>query len=71
MQNLRREPRFTPELLDTRVFDVWRADFNTIVDRAQEKLKDILQNHHVPPLETKVRTELDKIFLTAKSELER
>jgi trimethylamine:corrinoid methyltransferase-like protein len=36
---------------------------------AQGKMQDILQNHHVPPLEEKVQTELDNIFQTAKAEL--
>jgi trimethylamine--corrinoid protein Co-methyltransferase len=71
MQYLRQEARFTPELLDTRTFDVWREDFKTIIDRAQEKMQDILHNHHVPPLEEKVQTELDKIFQAAKAELGR
>jgi trimethylamine:corrinoid methyltransferase-like protein len=50
---------------------VWRDDFKTIIDRAQDKLQDILQNHHVPPLEENIHKELDKILLAAKTEFER
>jgi len=50
---------FMPTLIDRRSFDAWSANgAKTLVDRAREKTKWILENHEVPPLPPDVQRDL-------------
>lgn len=54
---------FMPNLIDRRSFDAWSADGSkTLVDRARERTKWILANHHVTPLEPGVQEELHAVI---------
>ncbi len=54
---------FMPNLIDRRAFDAWSADGSkSLVDRAREKTKWILANHHVPPLEADVQKKLAAVI---------
>jgi trimethylamine--corrinoid protein Co-methyltransferase len=50
---------FMPGLIDRRSYDAWLHDGSkSMVDRAREKVKWILKNHEVPPLEEDVQEAL-------------
>lgn len=66
---LRKEPRFKPQVWDWRNMVDWQNNPTTIVDRADEKVRSILSEHEVPPLEDDLQRELDKIFDRAKRHL--
>ena len=66
---LHREKHFQPNLLDWRSQIEWQQDGRTIVDRAQEKFDDILNNHTVPGLEEPMQQELSRIIQAAEREL--
>jgi trimethylamine--corrinoid protein Co-methyltransferase len=54
-----KEDFFMPSLIDRRSYDAWSEDGSkSVVDRAREKVKWILKNHEVPPLEKDVREAL-------------
>jgi len=58
---------FMPNLVDRRSFDAWsQAGSKTLRDRAREKVRDILANYKVPPLEKEVQRKLDAIIEKAK-----
>jgi len=58
---------FMPTLIDRRSFDAWAQDGSkTMRDRAREKVKDILANHKVPPLDKSVQAKLDAVIERAK-----
>ncbi len=58
---------FMPNLIDRRSFDAWsQAGSKSLRDKAREKVKDILANHKVTPLESQVQKKLDDIIEKAK-----
>ncbi len=66
MNHLRTE-HFMPTLIDRRSHDAWAADGSkTLVDRAREKTRWILANHHVPPLDASVEKQLTAVIDRAR-----
>ena len=66
MQFLRTD-HFMPNLIDRRSFDAWSQDGSkSLVDRARERTKWILENHRVQPLENSVQKRLDEVIEKAK-----
>jgi trimethylamine--corrinoid protein Co-methyltransferase len=58
---------FMPNLVDRRSFDAWsQTGSKSMRDRAREKVKDILANHKVPPLDADAQKKLDAIIEKAK-----
>jgi len=58
---------FVPNLIDRRSFDAWSdSGSKTMVDRARDKVKWILENHHVPPLESGIRKALSDTIQEAQ-----
>jgi trimethylamine--corrinoid protein Co-methyltransferase len=58
---------FMPSLVDRRSFDAWsQSGSMSMRDRAREKVKDILANYKVPPLEADVQKKIDAIIEKAK-----
>ena len=51
LKYLRREKRFQPMLFDWRPHALWSSDGHTILERARDKMNNILENHEIPPLE--------------------
>ena len=66
LQFLRREHRFKPTLFDWRSYETWSRDTSTIVERARDKMHDILNTHEVPSLDEPLQRELDSILLNAE-----
>jgi trimethylamine:corrinoid methyltransferase-like protein len=69
LKYLRREKRFQSLLLDWRPHALWSVDGDTILERARDKMNDILENHEIPPLEESLQNELDRILQAADKEL--
>ena len=66
MQHMRSE-FFMPDLIDRRSYDAWQhAGSKSLRDRAREKVKDILTNYKVPPLEKDVQSKVNAIIEKAK-----
>ena len=66
LQHLKTD-HFMPNLIDRRSFDAWSADGSkTLVGRARERTKWILENHHVPPLEDRVQKGLNAVMERAR-----
>src|SRR3990170_2269014 len=66
LQHLKSD-HFMPNLIDRRSFDAWSADGSkTLVGRARERTKWILENHHVPPLEDRVQKGLNAVIERAR-----
>ncbi len=58
-----RSDHFLPGLIDRRSFDAWLADGGkSMVDRARERVRWILANHRVPPLDGAIKKEMDRII---------
>ncbi|MBU0684655.1 MAG: trimethylamine methyltransferase family protein [Thermoplasmatota archaeon] len=58
---------FMPNLVDRRSFDAWsQTGSKSMRDRAREKVKEILANHKVPPLDANAQKKLDAIIEKAK-----
>jgi trimethylamine--corrinoid protein Co-methyltransferase len=58
---------FMPNLIDRRSFDAWsQSGSKSLRERAREKVKDILANHKVPPMDTEVQRKVDAIIEKAK-----
>jgi trimethylamine--corrinoid protein Co-methyltransferase len=67
---LHREKRFRPSLLDWRPHALWNSDGDTILERARDRMHDILQKHEVPELDEPLQKELDRILQAAEKELQ-
>jgi trimethylamine--corrinoid protein Co-methyltransferase len=63
---LRREKRFNPNLFDWRPHELWSHDGKTILERARDRMHDILRNHEIPPLDEPLQKELDRILQAAE-----
>jgi trimethylamine--corrinoid protein Co-methyltransferase len=62
--------QFIPELIDRSSYDEWKKNGEkSLVDRAREKVKKILKEHSVPPLDKDIQKELDSIIKRAEREL--
>jgi trimethylamine--corrinoid protein Co-methyltransferase len=58
---------FMPNLVDRRSYDAWsQTGSKSMRDRARERVKDILANHKVPPLDANAQKKLDAIIEKAK-----
>lgn len=69
LEFLHREKRFKPDIFEWRPHEIWKSESRTILDRAHEKLTNILQTHEIPPLDETLQNELDHIILAAEKEL--
>jgi len=62
--------QFIPELTDRSGYGEWKkAGEKSLVDRAKEKVRKILKEHSVPPLDKDIQKELDSIIKRAEKEL--
>ncbi|MGD8544090.1 MAG: trimethylamine methyltransferase family protein [Candidatus Bathyarchaeota archaeon] len=62
--------QFIPELIDRSSYDEWKKNGEkSLVDRAKEKVKRILKEHSVPPLDKGIQKELYGIIKRAEKEL--
>lgn len=66
---LRKEPRFKAKVWDWKNMVDWQNNPSTIVERADEVVKNTLAHHEVPPLDDDKQRELDKIYERAKNHL--
>lgn len=66
VEHLRTE-HFMPNLIDRRSYDAWaQAGSKTLVDKARDKVRWILQNHKVAPLDKDVQGKLQVVIEKAK-----
>jgi len=62
--------QFIPELIDRSSYDEWRKNGEkSLVDKAREKVKKILKEHSVPPLDKDIQKDLNNIIKRAEKEL--
>jgi trimethylamine--corrinoid protein Co-methyltransferase len=62
--------QFIPELIDRSGYREWKkTGEKSLVDRAKEKVRKILKEHSVPPLDKDIQKELDSIIKRAEKEL--
>ncbi len=62
--------QFIPELIDRSSYDEWKKNGEkSLVDRAREKVKKILKEHSVPPLDKDIQKELNNIIKRAEKQL--
>jgi len=62
LEHVRKE-HFVPQLMDRRTYDAWVGDGRkSMLDRARERVKWILSDHHVPPLDSATQKEIDRII---------
>jgi len=62
--------QFIPELIDRSGYAEWKKNGEkTLVDRAREKVKKILKEHSVPPLDKDIQKELNNIIKRAEKQL--
>jgi len=67
MQHLKAGEHFMPDLIDRRSFDAWSmSGSKSLVDRARDKTKWILENHKVPPLDADTQKKVDAVIEKAK-----
>jgi len=70
MKYLRREPRYTPGVMDWRQLPAWEEKPDTIVERAQEKARTLIAKAEIPPLPAEVRKELEALMASAEKNLQ-
>jgi len=64
------QEQFIPELTDRSGYDEWKKNGEkSLVDRARQKVKKILKEHSVPPLDKDIQKELHAIIKKAEKEL--
>jgi len=69
MEHFMRE-QFIPELTDRGGYDEWKkGGEKSLVDRARDKVRKILKEHSVPPLDIDIQKELYTIIRRAEKEL--
>lgn len=62
--------QFIPELIDRRSYEEWKkAEGKSLVERAREKVRKILKDHSVPPLDKDIQKELYSLIKRAEKEL--
>jgi trimethylamine---corrinoid protein Co-methyltransferase len=69
MKHLRKENRFKPNLIDWQPYEIWAEDAKTIIDRAHERTRKLIDTYQVPPLDESIQQELDKVVQIADQEL--
>jgi trimethylamine--corrinoid protein Co-methyltransferase len=69
MDFLRRESQLVPHLFSYRSHKEWSENPKHLAEEARERVRDILANHEVPPLEECLQHELDRIAGAAEKEL--
>ncbi len=69
-ENLRRQSVYTPVLFNYHNYATWQNDSKYLPEKAAEKVDAILTSHQVPPLETHVVKELDRIVRAADKEIQ-
>lgn len=63
-----RQELWTKRLKDTIILD--RSGTGSFAERAKYKVKEILANHHVPPIDAETLIEMDKLMQQARRELQ-
>ncbi len=67
INHLRAGEHFMPDLIDRRSFDAWSASGSkSLVDKAKDKTKWILENHKVQPLDPATQKKVDAVIEKAK-----
>jgi trimethylamine:corrinoid methyltransferase-like protein len=66
---LYREQRVKPTLFELRLYAEWQKNSASFIERAEKRLNDIRRNHEVPPFESALEKELERIIRTADDEL--
>jgi trimethylamine--corrinoid protein Co-methyltransferase len=67
INHLRAGEHFMPDLIDRRSFDAWSASGSkSLVDKARDKTKWILENHKVAPLDPATQKKVDAVIEKAK-----
>jgi len=62
--------QFIPELTDRSGYEEWKkAGEKNLVEKAKEKVRKILKEHSVPPLDKDIQKELYSIIKRAEKEL--
>jgi trimethylamine---corrinoid protein Co-methyltransferase len=70
LEHLHREERFAGDLFDWRNHESWvESDSRSLLERAREKARHMIENHRVPPLEENLERELDRIVAAADKDL--
>ena len=68
MKYLRKEPHYRPSVLDWRQLPNWEEKPDTVVERAEAKVREILSRPGPEPLAPEVSRELDRIMAAAEKE---
>jgi len=69
LQHFKKE-HFLPDLIDRSSYEVWKkAGGKSLVERAKDRVKKILKEHSVPPLDKGIQNELYNIIKRAEKEL--
>lgn len=69
LKYLRQENRFKPNLFDWQPHETWAKNATTIIDRAHERTRKLVETYKVPPLDEGIQRELDKVVQKADQEL--
>lgn len=65
-----KKEHFLPDLTDRRSYEAWLKDgAKSVVDRAKEKVKTILEKHQPEPLEKDIQREIERIIQRADKDL--
>ena len=70
MKYLRKEPHYQPSVLDWRGLPAWDEKPDTVVERAEAKVREILERPKPEPLAPEVTRELDRIMASAEKNLQ-
>jgi trimethylamine--corrinoid protein Co-methyltransferase len=60
--------QWMPKLMDRRPYEQWLEKKDGAREWAQQRARDILQNHHPEPLDPKLASELIKIITTYENQ---
>ena len=70
LENCRNHALYSPELFSYHNYATWQNGSKYLPDKATEKVDAILANHEIPPLDTHVLGELDRIIKAADKEIQ-
>ena len=70
LENCRKQSLYLPGLFSYHNYATWHNDPKYLTDKAAEKVGTILTTHEVPPLETQVVKELERIIQSADKEIQ-
>jgi trimethylamine--corrinoid protein Co-methyltransferase len=68
LKYLRKEKHFSPQIFDWRQLQNWDTKPDTVVERAEEKVQEILKGPGADPLPNDVQKELDKLMAAAEKQ---